>query len=377
MKYRGVVLFALSALFINITKLPLSAQTTGEPYWLLLERGKQYYRTMEYGKALIAFEDAKRTRNELYLKMQKDFIEFLSADEVRVLGDSISKISLYLKDRPNKRISDILAEIQYHFPESVIQDSAQKIISLFDILRLYPEAEYWIGEVYREEGEATIALQQYTRALSQQRIVGSDDFTIQIEYKIVEMYHILGNYPQYEKTLIDIVSQDSLWNGDSRSQSFIKTAMFRTLTDDGINRFLTLYRHDNTQIERAHRLLGFYYYVTGRYDKSIEHLTFAFLIQNSMLIKEYQLRVYGYTFKDYMDLINKLVRFSDLETYMQDVDYYKTNYYLAAALFATGRRSTAMYIWTVLSKNPRASEWQKRSQMQLKKPYIEPINERP
>ncbi|AEJ19641.1 tetratricopeptide repeat protein [Gracilinema caldarium] len=377
MKYRGVILFVVSTLFINITVLPLSAQTNGEPYWLLLERGKQYYRSKTYGKALIAFEDAKRTRNELYLRMQKDFIEFLSADEVRVLGDSINKISLYLKDRPNKRISDILSEIHYHFPESIIQDSAQKIISLFDILRLYPEAEYWIGEVYREEGEAAIALQQYMRALSQQHIVGNEEFTTQIQYKIADMYHILGNYPQYEKTLIEIVSKDSLWNGDSRSESFMRTAMFRTLIDDGVNRFLTLYRHEDTQAERAHRILGFYYYATGRYDKSIEHLTYAFLIQNSMLIKEYQLREYGFVFNDYLDLIHRLVRFSDLETYIQDVDYYKTNYYLAAALYATGRRSTAMYLWTVLSKNTRTSEWQKRSQMQLKNPYIEPINERP
>jgi tetratricopeptide (TPR) repeat protein len=377
MKQRAVVLLVLSLLFINLAGVPIDAQNVQEPYWLLLERGKQYYRSKEYGKALIAFEDAKRNKDELYLRMQKDFIEFLSADEVRRLGDSISKISLYLKDKPNKRISDIIAEVQFNFSDSVIQDSAKKIISLFDIMRLYPEAEYWIGEVYREEGELTIALEQYNRALSQQTVVGPNEFTTQIRYRIAEMYHILGNYPQYEKTLIDIASKDSLWNGDARSEVFIRTAMFKTLTQDGVNRFLTLYRHDGTKFENSHRFLGFYYYATGRYDKAVEHLAYAFLIQNTILIKEYQIREYGYVFKDYAQFINGVARYPDLETYMQDVDYYKTTYYLAAALYATGQRTTAFYLWTILTKTNRAGEWQKRSQLQIKKPYIEPVNERP
>jgi len=377
MKLRAVVFLVLSSLFINLLGHPAIAQSVSDPYWLLLEKGKQYYRSREYGKALIAFEDAKRNKDERYIRMQKDFIEFLSKDEVRALGDSISKISLYLKDKPNERISYILAEVKFYFSDSVIQDSANKIISLFDILRLYPEAEYWIGEVYREEGESTIALQQYNRALSQQMVVEPNEFTTQIQYRIAEMYHILNNYQSYEKTLIDIVSKDSLWDGDARSELFIKTAIFKTLTNDGVNRFLTLYRHDATQVEKAHRLLGFYYYATGRYDKSVEHLTYAFLIQNTILIKEYQIREYGYVFTDYFRLIAGISRYTDLETYMQDVDYYKTVYYLAAALYATGQRTTAFSLWTILTKTNPAGEWQKRSQLQIKKPYIEPVNERP
>ncbi|HGJ67603.1 MAG: tetratricopeptide repeat protein [Spirochaetota bacterium] len=377
MKRNSVVLTGFMILFINIISQHLAAQTIHEPYWMLLERGKQYFRTAEYGKALIAFEDAKRTKDAFYKKMQDDFIDFLSVNEVRALGDSISKIELYLKDRPNKRISEIISEVRFFYSESILQDSAQKIISLFDILRLYPEAEYWIGEVYRVEGEVKIALRQYNRALSQQIMVEPNEFANDIRYKIADMQYLLGDYPGYEKTLLEIVSYDSLWNGDARSQAFIRTAMFKTLTKDGINRFLILYRHDPTKVEPAHRRLGLYYYATGRYDKSVEHLTYSFLIQNTMLIKEYQNREYGYVFNDYSTLINGALRYTDLETYMKNVDYYKTNYYLAAALYATGERSSALYLWTVLSKLNTAGEWQKRSLVQLKNPYIEPVNERP
>jgi hypothetical protein len=96
-----------------------------------------------------------------------------------------------------------------------------------------------------------------------------------------------------------------------------------------------------------------------------------------MLIKEYQNREYGYVFNDYSTLINGALRYTDLETYMKNVDYYKSNYYLAAALYATGERSSALYLWTVLSKLTTAGEWQKRALVQLKNPYIEPVNERP
>lgn len=377
MKKKMIVLFLVSTLLFELVTPQLNAQTTYEPYWLLLEKGKQYYRFKEYGKALIAFEDAKRIKDELYLKMQRDFIEFLSANEVRALGDSLNKILLYLNDKPNKRISEIIEEINFNFSETLIQDSAKNLISLFDILRLYPEAEYWIGEVYREEGEINIALQQYNRALSQQLLINPNELTTQIRYKIADMFYILGNYPQYEKTLIEIVSEDSLWNGDDRSQSFIRSSMFKTLTEDGVNRFLTLYRYDSIKFERAHRLLGLYYYATGRYDKSVEHLTYAFLIQNTILIKEYQLKEYTYVFKDFTQLITSSARLEDLENYMYEVDFFKTNYYLAAAMYATGQRSIAFYLWNIIAKTNKAAEWQKRSKLQIEKPYIEPVNERP
>lgn len=370
------LLFFITLLHL-INPLSLLAQVSEDPYWLVLEKGKQYFRNNEYGKALNAFEDAKRKRDAVYSKMQKDWIDFLSLNEVRALGDSLSKLELFLKDKPSKRISEIISEIKYQYKDTVIQDSSQKIISLIDQLRLYPEAEFWIGEVYRVEGEIKIALKQYERALSQQLAIENNGFTTLIRYKIAEMHYLLKDYLNYEKVLINILSSDTLWSADAHSQSFIRTAMFKTLTEDGINRFLVLYRYDLTDVEQAHRKLGFYYYTTGRYDKAVEHLTYAFLIQNTLLIKEIQRREYGYIFSDYTQLLRNLNRYVDLEPFINDVDYYKTNYYLAAALFAVGQRSTAFSLWTILSKYDQAEEWQKRSQTQLKKPFIEPINQQP
>ncbi|MCA1950146.1 MAG: hypothetical protein LDL24_06225 [Treponema sp.] len=374
-RFSEILCFLVLLHFTN--PFPLLAQVSEDPYWLVLEKGKQYFRNSEYGKALNAFEDAKRKRDAVYSKMQKDWIDFLSLNEVRALGDSLSKLELFLKDKPNKRISDIISEIKYQYKDTVIQDSSQKIISLIDQLRIYPEVEFWIGEVYRIEGELKIALKQYERSLSQQLSVENNGFTTVIRYKIAEMHYLLKDYLNYEKVLINILSSDTLWSADTRSQSFIRTAMFKTLTEDGINRFLVLYRYDLTDVEPAHRKLGFYYYTTGRYDKAVEHLTYAFLIQNTLLIKEIQRREYGYIFSDYTQLLRNLNRYVDLEPFIVDIDYYKTNYYLAAALFAVGQRSTAFSLWTILSKYEQAEEWQKRSQTQLKKPYIEPINQQP
>ena len=365
------------AVFFLLCTIGVPAQISDETYWLILEKGKRFYRTGEYGKALIAFEDAKRKKDAFYGRMQEDFISFLSLNEVRLLGDSLSKIEQYLKDKPNQRISEIIAEIKFQFSDDTIQDSPEKILSLFDRLRLFPEAEYWIGEVYKVEGEIQIALKQYERALSQQLLIEPNEFTIEIRYRIAEMQHLMGDYPNYEKTLVTILSNDRLWSSDDRSQTFIRNAMFKTLTEDGINRFLTLYRYELPKVEPAHRMLGLYYYATGRYDKAVEHLTYAFLIQNTMLLKEFQSREYGFVFSDYGRLLVGMERYSDLEKYMQDVDYYKTNYYLAASLFAVGQRQAAMSLWTVLSEISFAGEWQKRSHIQLKKPYIEPVNQRP
>ncbi len=236
-----------------------------------------------------------------------------------------------------------------------------------------------MGETYRAEGEIGLALRQYEKAWSERSLLEIPGFEIEILYKITEMHRIRGNYQEMERRANEIIEglganglpRDSLWAGSSLgSSNQIRAAMSRILENEGVNRFLTLYRHTNTDTERAHRLLGFFYYSSSRYTQAMEHLMFAFLIQNSLLIEEVIRRDYDYNFSTLENLIMVVQRRPELAAFMEETEYYRTIYYLATVLYASGKTRPASQLWAFLAGTSNSGEWGNRARRNPS-PFIE------
>jgi tetratricopeptide (TPR) repeat protein len=347
-----------------------------------MEQGKLFFRDGAYGDALLAFEDARRQRQAQFTRMERDFINVLSIPEVRRLGDSLDRVEAYISERNYPDAAAALGELYYRTPREGLNNSAEAALAALGGLKDYPEAEYWIGEVYRAEGELGVALSQFQKARAQRNLLENPEFEVELLYKIADLHKIRQEYTQMERALLDILTEpggdgearDSLWAGDS---SFAKNALARTLENDGISRFLTLYRYNNTPVEPAHRLLGFYYYATGRHSQAKEHLIFAFLIQNTVLLEEMARRQYDFTFTTLEELMAGLQRNFLPAAYIGEVDYYKTAYYLGTSLFAEGKLSAARPFWAFLSGQSQAGEWRNRARTQLASPYVEAAIEAP
>jgi tetratricopeptide (TPR) repeat protein len=353
-----------------------------QPYWYTLERGKQYFRNGSYGDALGAFEEARRDRGAMYTRMERNMIDLLSIPEVRRLGDSLEQIEAYITDRNRYEAAAALKELYYRIPRESLGNSAQKVLEELNRLKSYPEAEYWIGEVYRLEGETLIALGQYEKALSQRELFETPGFDVEILYKTAELQRLRQNYPEMEKRLLEIIEgngpdgrpRDFLWTGDARSLA--RNAMAKTLETQGMVRFLTLYRYTNPAVERAHRLLGSFYYATGRHIPAADHLMFAFLIQTSTLIDEVLKYQFDYTFTGLAALIDETTRRPALSAYMAGVEYYKTMYYLGVALYGSLKINAAREFWTFTASRA-TGPWKGRSELQLRSPFVERALERP
>jgi tetratricopeptide (TPR) repeat protein len=396
----------LTALFVLTTGL--FAQPVAVPWWLSLEYGKQQFRAGDYGAALMLFEDARRDRRAMYEQMERDIIHLMSQNEVFRIGDSLDKVEQYSNDRLYKAASAAFKELYYRIPKSSFDNSAKAALSAFNKLKDYPEAEYWIGEVYRVEGELSLALAQYRKAHSM--YVGSlavEDprFNITLQYKIAGIHDTRGEYTEMIRAYESIINDlDTLWvnssmNGNlngsqnisiSHEQalaSFERSAMTKTLTEHGINRFLELYRYNNNTVEKAHRLLGYYYTVRGR-PSAEPHLMFAFLIQNTIIMEEAKRRQYDFLFttqtevrenhvRSLSELVEIINRNALLVSYIEEVEYYKTAYYLSTSLYRNGKASVARTIWEFLASVPQAGEWHNRALNQLRDPHFEPIIEIP
>jgi hypothetical protein len=158
--------------------------------------------------------------------------------------------------------------------------------------------------------------------------------------------------------------------------SFAVQAMNRTLENEGLTRFMELYRYNNRLVEPAHRQLGFFYSLTGR-TAAQQHLVSAFLIQNTIIIEEIMRRQYDFTFTDLSAIAAEINKSSLLKSYVEEVEYYKTIYYLGAALYRNGKTTVARNFWSFLADQPQAGEWQSRSISQLRSPRLEPVVEMP
>ena len=369
-------LIFLTFLFISI---PASAQFDERPWWYNLEEGKLLFRNGAYGDALIAFENARRGRLAQFTRIEQDFIRLLSVPDVRRLGDSLDFIEQYIAVRGETASAAALAYLFHHVSRESLGGSANRALEALDRLKSFPEAEFWLGETYRAEGELSLALRQYETAWNERALLQAPGFEVEILYRITDIHRIRQEYQEMERRANEIITglgpsgvpRDELWN-----QTALRAAMARLLDTEGVHRFLSLYRHNNTVTERAHRLLGFFYQATNRHIPAAEHLMFAFLIQNTVLIDDIIRRQPGFIFTTLDDLTGRAFSRTDLAEFMEETEYYRTVFFLSSALHATGRTVPAMQLWAFLAGSARAGVWGERARRNPV-PYIEPAIELP
>ncbi|MHC6204255.1 hypothetical protein ACYULU_13820 [Breznakiellaceae bacterium SP9] len=373
-------------LCIFLVNVGLGAQQNQAPHWFTLEKGKRYFRIGQYGNALMCFEDARRERKEHYTTMQKDLIDFLSIPEVRRLDYNLDQIEAYIADKYQPKAATVLKEVYYTVPRQKLQGSVKQVLNELERLLDYPEAEYWIGEVYRMEGELELALIQYQKAVDKSSLLENPDFELDIIYKMFDIYRIqlhnasiekqaLQLYSNMEKQAQKIFTHDTIsfdkpgpynWN--------VMVSILNKQDDDGINQFLRLYRYTNRVTEKAHRLLGIQNQDDGKPNVS-EHLLFAFLIQNSVLIAELRQSDPDFVFDTVDTLIDAAYALPQLTQYIEEVDYFKTLFYFAESLFPKnynpndlrekGSIRASLTIWAVLSRHSEAGEWMVRAQRRI------------
>jgi len=366
------------------------------PWWLSLEYGKQRFRTGDYGDALILFEDARRGRKAVFEQMEKDLISLLSLSEVRRLGDHLDWVERYAQERHYTAAYNALLELYYRVPKASLHNSAAAALSAIGKLKSFPEAEYWIGEIYRIEGELPLALAQYRRTYEMRENLEDSMFSVTLQYNMAEILRIRQEYNEMTRTLHAIISEhDNLWVNANRAEthrntnaqtgrgavpvpyeqaeaSFARSSMANILKNNGINRLLELYRYNNLTVEPAHRLLGFHYSATGLLSAQ-EHLMFAFVIQNTIIIEEIRRHQFDFTFTNLLSLVPEINRSGLLSAFVDEVEYYKTIYYFAASLFKNNNAPVARNLWEFLASVPQAGEWQSRAQSQLRAPRLEQI----
>jgi tetratricopeptide (TPR) repeat protein len=370
------------SVFLTLAVSPLlPAQMRAEkPWWYVMEQGKSHFRAGRYGEALRAFEAARDQRRSVYIRMEQDLIGLLSLPDVRRLGDNLDWVERYIAEMHVVSAREALDEVYYRYGVENLAGSAYRALEVLGRLKNYPEAEFWIGETWRAEGETGIALAQYQKAWDERANLETPEFASEIRYRMADLHRMRQEYNEMESHLLAIAAEDTLWM--EQGNSFIRAAMTRTLTsgqsENRINNFLLNYRYMNPASLRAHRLLGYYYYASNR-PSAADHLMFVFLIENSTLLDEIIRRDYSYTFTTLDDVLDIAAGRRELAEWIEENGYFRSMYYLGMRLYADGYSQAAREFWTVLARRPEAGEFYVRAAAQLRRqtPLLEPVVEAP
>ena len=235
----------------------------------------------------------------------------------------------------------------------------------------YPEADYWIGRVFEEEGELGLAESQYLRALDAKKDLYVYQDVLHIQNRLARIYRIGRKYHEYEDIL---KSSIRFAGGDSISDANrLFPLMVRTLKEKGIDKLFELYRLDESMVLHAHSELGLFYYRTGRYEESIRNLIVAVLTILSRTAEE--VKYYDPLFEslEVEGLLNRALKFDNIREYTESTSFFPALYYLGASLYAVGEIRESRELFTIVSGQESAGEWAALAMRQLTDPFIEPV----
>ena len=295
-----------------------------------------------------------------------------------------------------------------------------------------PEAEYWMGRVFEEEGELSLAVAQYQIALEQSRYLYIGDDKIDISYRLADSYKKMADWSMYEFQLQVLVDGEI----DSNQEILDREHLFATtLKEKGLDELLYLYRLEYSYSLRAFRELGIFSYKQGRYRSSTIYNLYSVMTYFSLgineLIKEdpdFQFprnleKLLEYNASWYYDdieravreyepdfsfirqdesreLVNRDIQLNEslifledqgaayyysgvgyvldlfrhnvaLKPFMANHNIYQALYYLGCSLYSEGFETTARQIWSLLAHDSHGEGWTLRSKEQLVSPHID------
>lgn len=236
---------------------------------------------------------------------------------------------------------------------------------------LFPEAEVGIGIVLEREGESKLAEQSFLHAIAQRNLFYIRQNYYVAWYRLAEIYKRQLDYSSYEQALVNIVDDDPYFHNPELAIS--KQAYRKTLTNDGLDKLVLLYRLSDDFSFDAHKQLGIFYVSTGKYTDALDHMIFATLKILTASISELMRVDPGYRFSTMQDLLDRINSDKQVAAYANDRGLFECLYFLAASLYGQGDTGRAVEVWRLVASRPEAGAWAERARSKASHPALEPL----
>ncbi|NIZ19408.1 tetratricopeptide repeat protein [Entomospira culicis] len=238
----------------------------------------------------------------------------------------------------------------------------------------HSEAEYLIGLIYMKEGLPLLAERSLKNALL---YAYTAEERADYGLALANLYYRMQDYPAMEQQLEDVIFGLPY---DDEAIAFRQTLTGQMrqarqiMLKEGIDRVAELYRWQGLHHDIAVEMLALYAYNHDTYvgyGRAVELFTYSTILKVGVLVN--QLMVYdpSYRFSTLEDLLVQAKRYPSMQIYIDNVDFYRTIFFLAASLYAYEKSDVSKILWNGLRLQSSTSPWIRRAALRFRQPMIE------
>ena len=213
--------------------------------------------------------------------------------------------------------------------------------------RDFPEAEYYLGRIFENEGEFSLALKQYERAEEFSENLFVSSFSNEITLKKADVYKKLKKYNLYQETLEKLIKKLAEEKKVSRYMSLLP----EKLPGSGLDKLFYYYRVEGDELIYPSGELGVYFFQLSQDNNVIRYLTPSIIIIMSKVFDILKGYYSDYTFENLEKFISDAENFSDTAGYISDSQFYKYLFYLSLSLHNTGETDESYKLLKIVCDN--------------------------
>lgn len=353
----------LIAFFISLT-VGLYAQTRiNSDYATAYRQALINYDDKEYGKALKNAEDAIRLKKENLTKEVNKLEQSLATREVKAAGDEINKVIAALEKRDEYDLVEIIKYYIQKKGSAYFNNSITNLIQYIKTQEQYPEAQKLIGDIYKLEGEYTLAESFYKKALEYSEVLDINDERFSILYLMADLSRLSGDKNSYEVRLLNITGKETIEKRNTLIKSM--TALIKKDKAGTLDKFFDMYRFEDYYSLTAYCKLAEYYEECGEIDKALGFSALAVITGFSKMDYVISKRDLNYQYKDIKTFLENVVNYSDLVEWGDSNNIWKSFDLLCTLSSKDGAKTFSEDLLKVLARYSPSEYWQHAAVIKL------------
>lgn len=282
----------------------------GQEDWRALQKAKDSFEKNDFGTAVKFAEQAKVIRSQNAKWQTYILDETLKNSRVRRAGDSIERVSQVLNELKFTEASKIVSmHIEKHGLD-FFNGSYSDLIEFVSVYAHYPEADFFLGKIYKLEGEYSVALNYMKDAYEYSVNLDVSMEKYDLLYELAELSYDLGSKDDYEKYLLVIASDDSVFTNLGYMDALLH--IINTDSSDTLEKFFLLYRAEDTAGLKAFVKLGKLYMSEAENDKALKFNAFAGILAVTKIESVLMQRINGFKYSNFKTLLAKSSSYSDI-----------------------------------------------------------------
>lgn len=289
-----------------VPKKPVSSEFS----WRILQDAQFAFDKGEFSRAMNLANKAKVNR-----VAESDYEVYildvaLSPLAVRRAGENFDSVLEVLKERDQIEAISIINRYLSLYGEKFFQYSVHKMEDWVEAKRVYPEADFLMGKIYRLEGEYKTAIDFYEKARVESSFLDIPDQIYDILYEMADLLKHQQENEKYKQALLLILDNDAHFK-----DNVLRRAMLKIIDANrpaNVDRFFDLFRATSSKTINALYNLSLIFEEEGEDENSLHASALGTIESFSHILESVSERDANYEYTTFASFLDKISEYDDI-----------------------------------------------------------------